>query len=34
MAKYDKTVKTIFSDMTEDLVRLMTGDKIKKRKKN
>lgn len=31
MARYDKTIKTIFSDMTEDLVRLMTGMKVKKK---
>jgi len=31
MAKYDKTMKTIFSDMTEDLVKLITGNEIKKK---
>jgi hypothetical protein len=31
MSQYDKTIKTIFSDMTEDLVRLMTGNKVKKK---
>ena len=29
MSKYDKSIKAIFSDMTEDLVRLMTGSSVK-----
>jgi len=29
MSQYDKSIKAIFSDMTEDLVRLMTGSSVK-----
>ena len=31
MSRYDKSIKSIFTDMTEDLVRLMTGSKVKKK---
>lgn len=31
MSRYDKSIKSIFTDMTEDLVRLMTGSKVRKK---
>ena len=31
MSNYDKSMKSIFEDMTEDLVRLMTGNKVLKK---
>jgi predicted transposase YdaD len=33
MSKYDKTVKTIFSDTAENLVKLMTGNIVNVKKK-